>query len=118
MHDRGHRRWLTLAAVVSVGCGAAAPTPVPESSWVSRERAGITVQAQGEDAGRLDEWLSVAETGRARVQSFFDRTLEGSFTLTVYPTRDAVNAYWRTAFRVRDDQLFCWMIATAGTTGV
>ena len=113
------RGWLSLAVVAAAACGgAAAPSPVAESSWVSRERAGITVQAQGPDITRLDEWLTVAETARARIQSFFDRTLEGSFTLTVYPTRDAVNAYWRAAFRVREDQLFCWMIATAGSTGV
>ena len=39
------------AAVLITGCGQTAPSPVAadQSAWISRDRGGITVQAQGED---------------------------------------------------------------------
>jgi len=113
-------RTICAAAVLIAGCGSAAPSQVPleQSPWISRERAGITVQADAQDSARLGEWLTVAEAGRARIQEFFGRTVDGGFTITVFPTRAAINAHWQDTFGAPNVQFPCWMVASATRAGV
>jgi hypothetical protein len=113
-------RLICAVAIVTSGCGGApAPTDSTDRSpWIARARGDISVQAYSDDAAQLDDWLTMAEEGRARVQEFFGLPVDGGLTVLVFPTRAAINAYWQDVLTAPNVQFPCWMVASASRAGV
>jgi hypothetical protein len=98
--------WATLA------CSSTEPLPAP-ASWQSFAGNNVTVEYQVPDAARSAGLHTDAIVGRASVEAFFQRELGAPITVRVYPDRQSLVAYWRSAWNQPSLEPECWMIASA-----
>lgn len=50
--------------------------------------------------------------GRNRIEAFFGQPLPRDFDVRVFATRRALDAHWRAAWKMRDLESECWMVAS------
>ena len=73
----------------------------------------MTVEYQSLDGALTADLHAHVIAGRASVEAFFQRPLDGPITLRMYPDRPSLTAHWRSAWNQPGLQPECWMIASA-----
>ncbi len=98
--------FLVLLPMRAVGQESSPPSP--DSGFVWRAPDGAVEGA--------DPLRSEIAAARERVEVFFGRPFRQRFDVLVFPDRAALDAHWRTAWKLPDFRSECWMVASGSAT--
>jgi len=83
-----------------------------QSPGLSIPAAGFALHAPDGAVAGADELRGEIVAARERVESFFGQPFRRAFEVLVLPDRAALDAHWRTAWKLPDFRSECWMVAS------
>jgi hypothetical protein len=87
------------------------PAVEGEEQWTIKG-AGVELTYSTPDSVQAIAVLSDCSSGKERIERFFHMGWQQPVRARIFPDRESLTAYWRSAWKIPDLQVECWQVAS------